>query len=207
MSRVSYEWVVSRMNESYLIWMSRVTHKVTNESWRTLMSHVTYEWVMSHMNESCHVWLRHTVWRRCIGCLKLQVSFRNSANNYRALLRKMTYRDKASYDATPPCSTHDNMTHKRASNYRALLQKMTYRDEASYDTTPPCIWRSLIALRCTCSSEQGSFEHKQGSFERLGIYWQNAGFVFPFSPNSIFFFIRRSLYSLWKSKQGSFVRL
>ena len=25
------------------------------------------------------------------------------ATNYRALLRKMTYKDKASYDSTPPC--------------------------------------------------------------------------------------------------------
>jgi len=39
MSQVSYEWVMSHMNESCLIWMS----------------HVSYEWVMSHMNESCHM--------------------------------------------------------------------------------------------------------------------------------------------------------
>jgi len=31
-----------------------------------------------------------TMWRRCIGCLKLQVSFRKRAFNYRALCRKMT---------------------------------------------------------------------------------------------------------------------
>jgi len=36
MSHVSYEWVMSHMNESCLIWMS----------------HVSYEWVMSHMNKS-----------------------------------------------------------------------------------------------------------------------------------------------------------
>jgi len=34
-------------------------------------------------------------WRRCTGCLKLQVSFRQRATNYRALLRKTTYKDKA----------------------------------------------------------------------------------------------------------------
>ena len=38
-----------------------------------------------------------TGWRRLIGCLKLQVIFRNRANNYRALLRKITYENKASY--------------------------------------------------------------------------------------------------------------
>jgi len=38
---VTYEWVMSHMNESCHIWMS----------------HVTYEWVMSHMNESCQIWI------------------------------------------------------------------------------------------------------------------------------------------------------
>jgi len=44
-----------------------------------------------------------TEWRRCIECVKLQVSFRKRANTYRAFLQKMIYQDKASYDATPPC--------------------------------------------------------------------------------------------------------
>jgi len=44
-----------------------------------------------------------TGWRIPIGCLKLEVIFRKRAPNYRALLRKMTYEDKASYDSTPRC--------------------------------------------------------------------------------------------------------
>jgi len=44
-----------------------------------------------------------TVWRRLIGCLKLQV-FRKRATNYRALLRKMTCTDKATYGSSPPCT-------------------------------------------------------------------------------------------------------
>jgi len=36
----TYEWVMSRMNESCHVWMSRVT----------------YAWVMSRMNESCHTY-------------------------------------------------------------------------------------------------------------------------------------------------------
>ena len=44
-----------------------------------------------------------TGWRRLIGCLKLQVSFRKRATNHRALLRKMAYEEKASYDPMPPC--------------------------------------------------------------------------------------------------------
>ena len=44
-----------------------------------------------------------TGWRRPIGCLISQITFRKLATNYRALLRKMMHKDKASYDFTPPC--------------------------------------------------------------------------------------------------------
>ena len=46
---------------------------------------------------------RDTGWRRSIGCLKLQVSLRKRATNYRALLQKITYKGKASYACLPPC--------------------------------------------------------------------------------------------------------
>jgi len=42
-----------------------------------------------------------TGWQRCIGCLRLQISFRKRATSFWALLRKMTSKDKASYDSTP----------------------------------------------------------------------------------------------------------
>jgi len=49
--------------------------------------------------------MRHiTEWRRLIGCLKLQLICRKRATNYRALLRKMTYGDKTSYDFMPHCA-------------------------------------------------------------------------------------------------------
>ena len=50
---------------------------------------------------SIHLMPFNTGWRRLIGCLKLQFIFRKRATNYRALLRKMTYEDKASHDSTP----------------------------------------------------------------------------------------------------------
>jgi len=51
-------------------------------------------------------WRRGAVtgWRRLIGCLKLQVILRKRGANYRALLRKMTCEDKASYGSSLPCS-------------------------------------------------------------------------------------------------------
>ena len=42
-------------------------------------------------------------WRRPIECLKVQVIFRKRTTNCRALLRKMTCKDKASYGPSPPC--------------------------------------------------------------------------------------------------------
>ena len=45
-----------------------------------------------------------TGWRRPIGCLKVQVISHKRAINYMALLRKMTYKDKASYGSSPPCT-------------------------------------------------------------------------------------------------------
>ena len=44
-----------------------------------------------------------TGWRRPRGCLKSQVIFRKGAIKNRALLRKMTDKDKASYGVSPPC--------------------------------------------------------------------------------------------------------
>jgi hypothetical protein len=44
-----------------------------------------------------------TGWPRPIGCLKLQVIFLKRATIYRALLRKITYKDMASYGSSTPC--------------------------------------------------------------------------------------------------------
>ena len=42
-------------------------------------------------------------WRRLIGSPNLQISFHKRATKYRSLLRKMTYKDKGSYDSSPTC--------------------------------------------------------------------------------------------------------
>jgi len=47
---------------------------------------------------------RSTGWRRLIGSPKLQIIFHKRANKYRSLLRKMTYKDKGSYESSPPSS-------------------------------------------------------------------------------------------------------
>jgi len=65
-----------------------------------------------------------TGWRRLIGSPKLQIIFHKRTTKYRSLLRKMTYKDKGSYESLPPCTSplyllyhkpyrlHINMSHK-----------------------------------------------------------------------------------------------
>jgi len=51
-----------------------------------------------------------TGWRRLIECLKLQVIFCKRATTYMALLQKMTYTDKSSYESLLPCAYYtDNL--------------------------------------------------------------------------------------------------
>ena len=52
-----------------------------------------------------------------LDALKLQVIFCKRATNYRALLRKMTCEDKASYESTPPCT---NVWQRRNTKNRHL---------------------------------------------------------------------------------------
>jgi len=44
-------------------------------------------------------------WPRPKGCLISRITSRKLATNYRALSRKMTYKDKTSYESLPPYST------------------------------------------------------------------------------------------------------
>ena len=45
----------------------------------------------------------NTGWRRLIGSLKLPIIFHKRATKYRSLLRRMTCKDKGSYESSPPC--------------------------------------------------------------------------------------------------------
>jgi len=71
-------------------------------NWAFLMNGLcqTCEWVTTHIWMS-HV--THTGWRRLIGSPKLQIIFHKRATKHRSLLRNMTYKDKGSYESSPPC--------------------------------------------------------------------------------------------------------
>jgi len=55
-------------------------------------------WRLIHTEQSCvgvnYVTCAATRWRKCIGCLKLQVSFHERATNYRSPLQKMTCKNR-----------------------------------------------------------------------------------------------------------------
>jgi len=117
---------------------TNINNRVTRHKYKWTVSHFTHmngschTWHVTHMNVSCHAELcgldtspteiililneeaaralMYTGWRRPIECLKLQVIFRKRATNYKALLRKMTYKDKACYDDMPPCTSNQSST-------------------------------------------------------------------------------------------------
>jgi len=77
-------------------------------TWPILMCDMTFSCVtwlvhrrdttLAHMHDSC----THMTWPHHLWDISL-ITFRRLATNYRALLRKMTCKDKASYDSTPLC--------------------------------------------------------------------------------------------------------
>ena len=65
----------------------------------------TYKRDLQKRPTHSHARLRYaTGWRRRRGYLKLQVVCRKRTTNYRALLRKITCKEKAFYDSMPPCN-------------------------------------------------------------------------------------------------------
>ena len=80
-----------------------------------------------------------TGWRRLIGSSKLQIIFHKRATKYRPLLPKMTYKDKGSYESSPPCAnektyytkvntdkrthphTHTHMAHRKDIHYFVFM--------------------------------------------------------------------------------------
>jgi len=85
--------------------------------------------------------------RKLIACLKLLVIFRERATNSRALLREMTYENKASYDSTPPCRWLPNgFCHGKFLGHRHFLKdnrnaafkgyRYTHRKKARHESPP-----------------------------------------------------------------------
>ena len=89
---------------------------------RHVICEIRFLWPVSHAHSKGQEAqrLNNTGWRRLIGSPKLQIIFHKRATKYRSLLREMTYKDKGSYESSPPC-THGNM-----SNEIHHMTKVTY---------------------------------------------------------------------------------
>ena len=118
----------------------------------------------AHSN-TLHTRLTHddpTGWRRLIGCLKLQAIFRKTATNYRALSRKITYKDTASYGSLPPCweTLQHSATHVCSTLAAIYCQKdlqnvfitwsytVMIQDGSLEEMAPHCTSLQLTATHC-----------------------------------------------------------
>ena len=78
----------------------------------------------THLDTQQQIATHCTGWRRPIGCLKLHVISRKRATNYRALLRKMTCKDKASHGPSPPCNSSTLMCARALSHAHTHVPHM-----------------------------------------------------------------------------------
>ena len=104
--RLGGGWVMSCRTYACVmshIWMSHVTHM--NESCHTYDRVLSQIWKnhFTRTNELFHTFKCVSIARprQLIGCLKPQVTFHKRATRYRALLRKRSSKDKASYGSSP----------------------------------------------------------------------------------------------------------
>jgi len=94
---------------TWLICMCNMTHLCLRHDSFVCAAWLIYTYDMTHLHvrDTTDLYVLHgaihTRWRRLVGCLQLQVIFCKRATNYRAFLRRMTYKDKTSYDSMPPC--------------------------------------------------------------------------------------------------------
>ena len=78
-----------------------------------------------------------TGWRRLIGSPKLQIIFHKRATNYRSLLRKMTYKDKGSYESSPPCNARSVFIYLNICVYIYTLHICIYMSGCAYFVCAP----------------------------------------------------------------------
>jgi len=68
-----------------------------------LLHMYVYVYMYIHIHTPTYKFIHQaTGWRRLMGSLKLQIIFHKKATKYRSLLWKMTYKDKGSYESSPP---------------------------------------------------------------------------------------------------------
>jgi len=92
------EWVHSTKAGFFFFWCSRLCVCIRVE---ICVSCVHVQTLICREVDVYGGWA-DTGWRRLIASPKLQIIFHKRATTYRSLLRKMTYKDKGSYESSPP---------------------------------------------------------------------------------------------------------
>ena len=106
----------------------------------------------------------YTGWPRPTGCLKLHVIFRNRATDCRALLQKITCKDKACYGSSPLCdslpsrpSPSDTLQHPTTQSAWNSWEHTIKRCNSLQHAATRC-----YALQCTamhCNTQQCAAMH------------------------------------------------
>jgi len=150
------------INEIPLVTIFIHLHTWRTSSWRFVCLNITtfFMWKSEHVyfvisiNETplvtifiyIHTW--RTGWRRLIGSPKLQIIFHKRATECRALLRKMTHKDKASYGSSPPCTSKWRFVHVNIATFLWILEHV-YFDIHINETPPVTIF--IYLHQCTSS--------------------------------------------------------
>jgi len=114
----SWPWLGSRSTHRHTyIYISKYVYI---RHTRITSNELTVTWVTVYTQTHIHIYtylyrkplythylqrVGHTGWRRLIGSPMLQIIFHKRATKYRSLLRKMTCKEKGSYESSPPCNS------------------------------------------------------------------------------------------------------
>jgi len=104
-------------------------------------------------------------WRNPIGCLKLQVIVRKRATSYRALLRKMTYKDKASFESLSLCM-YTRTPRRNPVLYRSFSAKEPYNEWLFFEKRPATegiLW-GFATLQGSCKGLRQKMEGTGSSY-------------------------------------------
>ena len=104
-------------------------------------------------------------WRRLIGSPKLQIIFHKRAIRYRSLLRKMIYKDKGSYESSPPCRAASSISTRLSS---CLWKKVCVR------VIYGLIYISPSRLRSSCFHTLRHITTHHNAFPHASLHVQRA---------------------------------
>jgi len=120
---------------------------------------------------------------KTIGCLKLQVIFRKTASNHRDVLRKMTYKDKASSGSSLPCMPRRSHLYECAEMTETYIPTNTQTNMDVFTSarlrthTHTHARRSFLAkepliIGFFCGKWLTKIRHRMGLRHPVQIHWQ-----------------------------------